>query len=40
MTWYHGEFHWNELMTHDVERAKQFYQAAMGWEFEDRKSVV
>jgi uncharacterized protein len=34
MTWQHGEFHWNELMTRDVERAKQFYQGSIGWTFE------
>jgi predicted enzyme related to lactoylglutathione lyase len=21
----HGHFHWNELITHNVERAKKFY---------------
>lgn len=30
----HGHFHWNELMTHDVERAKAFYAQAIGWTFE------
>jgi predicted enzyme related to lactoylglutathione lyase len=23
--WSHGNFYWNELMTHDPERAKRFY---------------
>lgn len=30
----HGTFYWNELMTHDVERAKAFYRDAIGWTFE------
>lgn len=30
----HGHFHWNELMTRDVERAKRFYQDTIGWSFE------
>jgi uncharacterized protein len=34
MAWSHGQFHWNELMTRDVERAKKFYADAMGWSFE------
>ena len=29
----HGKFHWNALMTHDVERAKAFYENAIGWTF-------
>ena len=29
----HGKFHWNELMTHDVARAKAFYENAVGWTF-------
>ena len=32
--WSHGNFYWNELMTHDVERAKKFYDATVGWSFE------
>ena len=32
--WSHGNFYWNELMTHDVERAKKFYGATVGWSFE------
>jgi predicted enzyme related to lactoylglutathione lyase len=32
--WSHGTFHWNELVTHDVERAKRFYAATLGWSFE------
>jgi len=34
MPWSHGTFHWNELTTHDPERAKTFYAAALGWSFE------
>ena len=30
----HGSFVWNELMTPDVERAKAFYHAALGWTYE------
>jgi predicted enzyme related to lactoylglutathione lyase len=30
----HGSFHWNELMTRDVTRAKQFYSDTIGWTFE------
>ena len=30
----HGTFCWNELMTRDVERAKQFYRDTIGWSFE------
>jgi predicted enzyme related to lactoylglutathione lyase len=32
--WSHGNFYWNELMTHDVERAKKLYDATVGWSFE------
>src|SRR5262245_14647866 len=27
----HGHFHWNELLTRDVERAKRFYATTIGW---------
>lgn len=30
----HGHFCWNELVTHDVERAKAFYRDTIGWSFE------
>ena len=30
----HGHFHWNELMTRDVEGAKAFYGGTIGWRFE------
>ena len=29
----HGNFHWNELLARDVDRAKRFYQDAIGWSF-------
>ncbi len=29
----HGHFHWNELMTRDVEGAKAFYADTLGWEY-------
>jgi uncharacterized protein len=32
--WSHGSFYWNELMTWDVEQAKRFYGASIGWTFE------
>jgi hypothetical protein len=32
--WAHGNFHWNELRTRDVERAKKFYRDTIGWTFE------
>src|ERR1700733_11907160 len=30
-----GEFCWNELMTSDVPKAKQFYKTLFGWDSED-----
>jgi len=30
----HGHFVWHELYTHDVEAAKAFYTATVGWRFE------
>jgi hypothetical protein len=30
----HGNFHWNELVTRDVEKAKEFYGSTIGWTFE------
>jgi uncharacterized protein len=32
--WSHGSFYWNELMTHDPERAKKFYAFSIGWTFD------
>ena len=34
MSWSHGRFHWNELMTRNVEQAKKFYADTLGWSFE------
>ena len=30
----HGTFHWNELMTYDVEAAARFYTEVIGWSFD------
>jgi predicted enzyme related to lactoylglutathione lyase len=30
----HGHFVWNELTTHDVEKAKKFYADALGWTYD------
>ena len=30
-----GAFHWNELMTRDVAKAKDFYKKTLGWTYED-----
>ena len=29
-----GAFHWNELMTRDLERSKAFYAKVCGWTYE------
>ena len=29
----HGHFHWNELMTRNVEASKKFYAETIGWTF-------
>jgi len=29
-----GRFCWNELMVHDLARAKAFYSQSLGWQFE------
>jgi uncharacterized protein len=34
MTDSHGKFYWNELMAHDVGKAKKFYADALGWSFD------
>lgn len=34
MSTQHGVFHWNELMTRDVEKAKSFYHDTIGWNFD------
>jgi predicted enzyme related to lactoylglutathione lyase len=30
----HGHFVWNELIARDVEKAKAFYAATLGWSYE------
>ena len=30
----HGTFIWNELMTNDVEKAKAFFAATIGWSYD------
>ena len=30
----HGQFHWNELMTRSVDKAKDFYADTLGWTYE------
>ncbi len=30
----HGHFVWNELLARDVEKAKAFYAALLGWRYE------
>ena len=32
--WSHGNFYWNELMTHDPEGAKRFYAETIGWTYD------
>lgn len=32
---HHGEFCWNELVTPDPKKAKEFYSALLDWKFED-----
>jgi predicted enzyme related to lactoylglutathione lyase len=32
--WTHGSFYWNELMTRDAEKAKDFYGKTLGWTFD------
>ncbi len=36
--WTHGTFFWNELRTRDLEAAKKFYGAALGWTFDNESS--
>ena len=31
----HGAFHWNELNTRNVKKAKDFYAKTLGWTYED-----
>jgi predicted enzyme related to lactoylglutathione lyase len=30
-----GAFHWNELMTRDVKKSREFYKKTLGWTYED-----
>lgn len=30
----HGQFIWNELVTHDVAKAKKFYAETIGWTYD------
>jgi uncharacterized protein len=32
-----GEFCWNELMTPDVKKSKEFYSILFGWEMDDHE---
>lgn len=32
-----GAFCWNELMTPDLKKSKDFYKSLFGWEFEEHK---
>ena len=32
-----GDFCWNELMTTDVKKAKEFYKSLFGWEYEEHE---
>ncbi|MEP1932213.1 MAG: VOC family protein [Roseibium sp.] len=31
--WEHGTFYWNELMTRDTGKARDFYGKSLGWTF-------
>ena len=33
----YGQFCWNELMTPDTKKAKEFYASLFGWKTEDHK---
>ena len=30
-----GYFHWNELLTTEVEKAKAFFEATLGWTYDE-----
>lgn len=32
-----GQFHWNELMTRDAEKLKDFYAKSVGWTYDEMK---
>jgi uncharacterized protein len=36
----HGHFHWNELMTRDIERSKKFYSDTLGWTYEAMRTPL
>jgi predicted enzyme related to lactoylglutathione lyase len=31
----HGTFYWNELMTRDAQKAKDFYAKTLGWSYDE-----
>jgi uncharacterized protein len=31
----HGAFHWNEMMTRNPKKAKDFYGKTLGWTYDD-----
>jgi predicted enzyme related to lactoylglutathione lyase len=31
----HGAVHWNELNSHNVAKAKEFYKKTLGWSYDD-----
>jgi predicted enzyme related to lactoylglutathione lyase len=31
----HGHVHWSELMSHEPDKARRFYQDALGWTFSE-----
>ncbi|THB69042.1 MAG: VOC family protein [Desulfovibrio sp.] len=35
----HGSFSWNELITTDLESAKEFYGELLGWTFTETKTI-
>jgi hypothetical protein len=35
----HGNFVWNELVAHDVAKAKKFYTDALGWTYDAMPGV-
>ena len=30
----HGMVHWNEFLTHDIDKAKAFFNETLGWTFD------
>ncbi|HUS97309.1 MAG TPA: VOC family protein [Hyphomicrobiaceae bacterium] len=34
----HGLFFWNELLTSDIEKAKAFYAATLGWDYDEMEN--